>query len=116
MSESISIHNFAGIKQFDIELKKINIFIGPQTIGKSITAKLIYFFKNVIDTMYRFDPENGLTKRDLEKRLKDTFTTYFPVESWDKSTFKIEYSIDDFKIEIECKDTKKIKISWKYRI
>lgn len=40
---SIHIRNIGPIKEVDIELNKINIFIGPQSIGKSTLAKLISF-------------------------------------------------------------------------
>lgn len=38
--ERLIIDNFAGIKHLEIELKKINILIGPQGTGKSVCAKL----------------------------------------------------------------------------
>jgi predicted ATPase len=46
MKESINISNFLVIKKADIEIKKINVIIGPQANGKSLIAKLLYFFKN----------------------------------------------------------------------
>ena len=51
MKEKIEIKNFAGIGHWEIELNAINIWIGPQASGKSITAKLFYFFKSVFDTI-----------------------------------------------------------------
>jgi predicted ATPase len=40
--ESIRIQSFAGLKDVTIELKPINVFVGPQAAGKSVAAKLIY--------------------------------------------------------------------------
>jgi predicted ATPase len=44
----LKIKNFGPIKEIDIELKEINIFIGPQASGKSTIAKLIHFFEYII--------------------------------------------------------------------
>ena len=46
-NEKIKIHNFGGITNLEAEFNQINIFIGPQASGKSITVKLIFFFKNI---------------------------------------------------------------------
>ncbi|NET05121.1 MAG: AAA family ATPase [Symploca sp. SIO2B6] len=43
MMERLLIENFVGIKKLDIELKKINILIGPQASGKSVCAKLLFY-------------------------------------------------------------------------
>ncbi|MDE6310502.1 MAG: ATP-binding protein [Muribaculaceae bacterium] len=39
----LSLKNIGSLKNVDIELNRINIFIGPQSIGKSTIAKLISF-------------------------------------------------------------------------
>lgn len=45
--ERIRINNFAGLREVDIEIKPVTGFIGPQASGKSIIAKLLYFFRGV---------------------------------------------------------------------
>jgi AAA15 family ATPase/GTPase len=47
MQEKIVVENFGGITEAEINLKKINIFIGPQASGKSVLAKLIYFLTQI---------------------------------------------------------------------
>lgn len=49
--EKISIKNFAGIEELEMDIKPINILIGPQGVGKSVVVKLIYFFRDVIDEL-----------------------------------------------------------------
>ncbi len=44
MNEKIIIKNFGPLKQLELDLKEIMVFIGPQASGKSTIAKLIYFF------------------------------------------------------------------------
>ena len=39
----LRIKNIGPLRDIDIELNRINIFIGPQSIGKSTLAKLISF-------------------------------------------------------------------------
>jgi len=44
--KKLSIRNFGPIAKADIDLKRINVFIGPQGSGKSTIAKIISAFKN----------------------------------------------------------------------
>ena len=44
--KKLSIRNFGLIAEADIDLKRINVFIGPQGSGKSTIAKIISAFKN----------------------------------------------------------------------
>ena len=37
------VKNVGPIKDIDIELKKVNVFMGPQSCGKSTLAKIISF-------------------------------------------------------------------------
>ncbi len=46
--ESIEIEGFLTISKAHFEIKKINILIGTQASGKSIVAKLVYFFKKLL--------------------------------------------------------------------
>jgi len=47
MNDKIIINNFGPLKQVELDLKEIMVFIGPQASGKSTIAKLIHFFKYV---------------------------------------------------------------------
>lgn len=95
MREKIEITNFAGIKHWEVELKAINILIGPQASGKSVTAKLFYFFKSVF-SITKVGASDLLQKQFLGKK----FETYFPPHTWGSESFNIKYVIDDFWIEI----------------
>ncbi len=98
--EKLKIENFGGIKSMDFEFKAINLLIGPQGAGKSITVKLLYFFKIFFGEILRsFDSEE--TKRELDKKQKETFINFFPKDTWPKGNFKIVYTIDSTEIFIE---------------
>lgn len=99
MKEIIIIENFGGIKFIEFEFKAINILIGPQASGKSITVKLSYFFKTFFSEILR-SITNNETKRQLDSRQKDRFYNYFPKESWPKGSFKIKYQINNTSIYV----------------
>jgi AAA15 family ATPase/GTPase len=111
MKEKIIIENFGGLKKLDFELKSINIIIGPQASGKSISVKLMYFFKNFVSEILK-SIENNETKRELDSRQKETFITYFPKEAWPKDSFKVQYFINESWIIIERKSTKSLTFSY----
>lgn len=103
--EKIHIENFGGINNMEFDFKSINILIGPQGSGKSITVKLLYFFKNFINEIIK-SIENEETKRDLDQKQKETFITFFPKESWSKDDFFISYSYENTSIYIKKIDNK----------
>lgn len=97
--ERITIENFAGIKSMTFDFKSINVLIGPQGSGKSVTAKLLYFFKSFFNEIGKsIDSEES--KRELDKRQKENFINFFPKESWPKNNFKIVYYINETNITI----------------
>ena len=97
--EKIHIVNFAGIKRMSFDFKDINILIGPQGSGKSITVKLLFYFKNFPNEIIKgvLDQE---TLRDINKRYKEVFVTYFPKDTWPKGNFEIIYTTDVINISI----------------
>ncbi|AFY60807.1 AAA family ATPase [Synechococcus sp. PCC 6312] len=100
MTEKLIIKNFAGIKELEIEVKKINILIGPETSGKSICAKLLFYFKNFIWEILSA-VEKGQEESRLNSDYSQKFVEYFPSDSWGKGDFHIRYEIFDMYIEIK---------------
>ena len=85
---TLSISNFLSIKKARIELRRINVFIGPQAQGKSIISKLIYFFKEfpaeVIEGAYQ-----DKDKRQFDSGMRSKFEKIFPSYAWEKNAFLI---------------------------
>lgn len=104
--EKIEIKDFVGIKDITLEIKRINILIGPQASGKSIVAKLLFYFKSFISEIIN-SAERAKHKRDLDKDFKRRFEGYFPSSSWGNKNFKIRYSIDQEFIEVYRKSRTK---------
>lgn len=108
MTETLTIQNFAGIELLEIEIKPITVLIGPQASGKSICAKLIFYFRDfhryVIDSIFR--------NRELEEIIliyRQVFEEYFPRHSWNCGNFEITYRNEKDYIKIECLDTEGIR-------
>lgn len=98
-TEKLYISHFAGITEAEIELSRINIFIGPQASGKSICVKLFFFFKEAIDNIARsvLDQE---TKATIRSNNKNDFMKYFPPSGWGSGTFSVRYSCGDLWIRV----------------
>ena len=111
MKESIQIKNFVGIQHIDIEIKQLNIFIGPQGSGKSITVKLIYFCKNILNDL----TTSILEKKDLKTFKKEqiaNFIKFFPKESWCNGEFNIKYKLNDIEIILSKDKSDKFKLDF----
>jgi AAA15 family ATPase/GTPase len=113
MIEKLTIKNFAGIKELEIDIKRINILIGPQASGKSVCAKLLFYFKNFIWEILSV-VENEQTKRYLDSSYSKKFEEYFPPDSWGGQDFFIRYEIADVFIEVSKKQDAKGKIFLSY--
>ena len=88
----LTIENFAGISQANISVNKITILIGPQASGKSVIAKLLYFFNEFLN----FDESIAkCSSKPFVQCFKDQkaeiFRKYFPSISWSKQKFSIVY-------------------------
>jgi AAA15 family ATPase/GTPase len=113
MAEKLTVKNFAGITDLEIEIKRINILIGPQASGKSVCAKLLFYFKNFVWEILSA-VENEQTKRNLDSNYSKKFEEYFPPDSWGKQDFFIRYEIANVFIEVSRKQETKGKISFSY--
>lgn len=101
MIEKINISNFAGIHSFELKLEKINILIGPQSSGKSVCAKLLYYFKSIFQTLSDINNEEKFEKRMFDKNILAKFDEYFPQKYIGPSDYSISYEIDNNYIEIK---------------
>ncbi len=113
MVEKLTVKNFAGIEELEIEVKRINIVIGPQASGKSVCAKLIFYFKNfvwkILETV-----EIEQTNPQLDSSYSQTFQEYFPSDSWGDHNFYIKYEISNVFIEVTRLKENKNKINLNY--
>ncbi|MBV0892182.1 ATP-binding protein [Paracoccus sp. Z118] len=83
----ISIQRFSCIKKADLEIADINIIIGEQGSGKSVTTKLIYFFGDLFSDFIRA-AEDQTPLEHYKKEVARRFTTWFPPGAWGGINFK----------------------------
>jgi len=102
-TETLHVKNFAGIKDAQIELSRMNVFIGPQASGKSVCAKLLFYFKEIIRRVgYRVFEER--TKLQMGAEHRDLFLNYFPPGTWNDGIFEIQYSFGSLWVKVTRKD------------
>ncbi len=99
--ENIKISKFLVIDKADIEIGQFTILIGSQAHGKSIVAKLIYFFRNFLKSEFTQSIQQLHTLKELNKSALLKFTEIFPQYTWGNEPFSISYSNEDINIKIE---------------
>jgi len=106
MKERLIVQNIGPISDVDIEINKVNIYIGPQSIGKSTLAKVISFCawleKNIL--------MNQGTSHIDKDFLRQNLLVYHKLTSFFNASSYIEYSsalisfsfhsLNDFKIAV----------------
>jgi predicted ATP-binding protein involved in virulence len=113
--EKLTVKNFLNIKDIEFNLSKINIIIGQQASGKSVIAKLVYFFKDFF-IKYRSSIQNKQKKAEFDRSIITTFKIIFPEYSWKDQQFQILYEFDSYSIALNNQklDDKKSKLSLIY--
>jgi len=90
MIAKLTIENFACIQKAEIDFNRISILIGPQATGKSLVAKLFYFFKKV-PNFFITDGSDEKSKVHIDKNILELFEKYFPKRYFVNQPFKIEF-------------------------
>ncbi|POZ53336.1 AAA family ATPase [Methylovulum psychrotolerans] len=98
--ESIEINGFLTIGHACFEIKKINILIGAQAQGKSVIAKLVYFFKHYFSAIFLESIGKFQTKKDIEKKCLEQFEQIFPRYSWANQEFAVVYRSGGYDVSI----------------
>ncbi|MBE9055863.1 ATP-binding protein [Sphaerospermopsis sp. LEGE 08334] len=91
--EKLTIKNFLNINDVEFNLSKINIIIGQEASGKSVIAKLVYFFKTFL-IEYRNSIFKTRKKSEFDKSIIKNFKEIFPEYSWNFQQFDIIYQIN----------------------
>jgi hypothetical protein len=97
--EKLRISNFAGLKSVEVEIRPVTGFIGPEASGKSIIAKLLYFFRQItsrLPTAIRYEHAAA----QYRSECRDRFSRYFPFEDASQSDFQIAYLNNDEAIRV----------------
>ena len=98
------VRNIGPIKDVDIELKKVNVFIGPQGCGKSTLAKIVSFCSWM-------EKENENTDRIIKAGLISTLTKYHRIEGYFHEDSQLAYVGDN--VSLFCNFPEPFPMSWK---
>jgi hypothetical protein len=95
----LSIKDFSCISTASIEVKRLNVIIGPQGSGKSVVTKLIFFFCDLLPGLMRA-AEDGLSITEQKKQIEKMFSVWFPPQAWGNKRFLINFSDGNFQCRI----------------
>lgn len=121
----IVIHHLGAIKEFEMDIKQFNLFIGEQATGKSTICKAIYFFRSIknelIEYLYALaiDGEENEDKfpKVLNSKCKSVFVELFGY-SWNlPDDLNLEYHFSQdviIKVYLKRRDKGKKYISINY--
>lgn len=95
----LRIANFSAFKEAEIVIPTLTIITGPQASGKSLVCKLLYFFQDIPNEMFRaISAEQKF--ENFQKALSARFVEWFPATAWGEGQFDIFYQTDDFTISV----------------
>lgn len=113
--ESIEIKGFLTIDHAYLEIKKINILIGPQAQGKSVIAKLVYFFKHFFLDIFMGSIKTQSPKQEADKKNQVQFEKIFPRYTWEDQEFSICYKYENYDVTIiGIKEKNKFTLKFNY--
>jgi hypothetical protein len=69
-SERLTIRRFAGIDELELEIKPFTVLIGPQSVGKSLAAKVLYTLKSIPKALPRLAEQEADGEGDLRLSLR----------------------------------------------
>ena len=99
MIAKITIENFACIQKAEIDFNRITILIGPQATGKSLIAKLLFFFKK-IPNIFITEGSEEISKIHSDKTIIELFEKYFPRKYFANQPFVIKFIVDGGSVSI----------------
>ena len=97
-NETIKVTDFLNLKSATMKTGKITVLIGEQAVGKSILAKVQYFFWKYQSDLFE---EEALAKESIasyNKKQVDSFFELFAVTTKNAKPFEIKYTSNDIEI------------------
>ncbi len=98
--ETLHVDNFLTIKSAEIEIPQFLILIGQQAQGKSVIAKLLFFFRKFLAVEFIQSIESQINKPNLVKSGLQKFEQLFPRYTWQEQEFRITYRVDTIELRL----------------
>lgn len=89
--QKLTIRGFLGIQAAEVEIASLTVIIGPQASGKSVIARLIFFFNEYFADFDELPLMKNEHKKTYDSRKKNDFCKIFPPYAWHDEAFTIEY-------------------------
>lgn len=96
----LKVTGFLGIRNADITLDGLTVLIGAQASGKSVIARLVYFFNEYFSDFNIPTISRNEHKSTYDKLKKEEFYKIFPQYSWERRRFRINYRNNDHEVTI----------------
>lgn len=103
--ETLTIDNFGGLQHAKVGTSAITVLIGQQAVGKSVVAKLFFFFRGIAEGLVGAAVQDK-DIRAYQNEVSERFLRYFPSSIWEGSKFEIVYQTRDNRIRISTGDAK----------
>jgi len=100
----LKVEGFLGIEYADIVVDGLTVLIGAQASGKSVIARLVYFFNEYFADFDIVAVSNNESKKAYDRRKESEFCGIFPPYSWRKSEFTIVYSNNDHEVTVRSSE------------
>ena len=95
-SARLEVDNFLHFKNVELPLGQVTILTGPQAAGKSLLARLVDFFHELLSLASSCSDE-----QDVKKRALDNFRRRFPEETWSNTSFSLRFSRSSYAISLK---------------
>ncbi len=99
MAITLRVENFSCLKDVTFEVAPVTVLIGPQGSGKSLLAKLHYFFCDLMQQYHLF-ASVGQPLASYERETSRRFRDWFPPTAWGTTAFQIRFDAGDFTVII----------------
>lgn len=99
--QRLKVEGFLGIESAEVTLDGIAIIIGPQASGKSVIARLFYFFNEYFADFDELPLMKNEHKKTYDKHKREDFSKIFPQYAWYDSAFFIRFENDHHHIELK---------------
>lgn len=100
MSQRLTISGFLGIEQAELHVRPITLIIGEQASGKSVIARLLYFFYTYLADFDELSLSKNEHKSTYDKNKKLEFYNIFPQYTWTDDEFEIGFEYNEHQISI----------------
>ena len=110
--ETLSVKDFLVLKEAKLEVRGLNILVGPQASGKSLLAKLLYFFREFLEGDFQQSVRAFDSRMRLEQRGLERFEELFPPYVWKGRAFNLVYTVGRYEVSVANLDGASIKLAY----